>query len=427
MSISHEQIGVWPPPTSSTQLDRSHAVTTDLLQVPDWVIEAVVVNPFAGSALHPRLRYLATADYLKSIAVVSAPFGYAQATARRNSASWCRTVPCAYGVIPFLDFVGGVIKGKGASLNGRAYWQESYSADGFDPWGFFGDADAHFETTTSNNLLAAGFRSHLVLGTIVYKPVAFRRWLLNLWRSPSNSAQSWILSRLEQALTTVSANGHQPVFQASVTGTLERLDALSESYTDNPLRNPRLRHHRQAELARGARLLLCEATQNPNWWGFTRYTGEKNHVLNVLSKLANRQKLSYPEALIYLQTIISLITHNASALGRFYENPQIRNSPHIFDAYDLATNKDIDLAFFQQDYEIIRQSRYGQRDLPTQSRQNSYASAMIQGLQYFIRGEFVHYALTLDASQKLRTALDDSGSLGNFLFTLNRPPNLLQK
>lgn len=306
--------------------------------VPPEIITDVVTNDLAAQVIDPRFHFICTKDYLVANTRMTTPVN-GEGDPILTSKIWGRSIPVGYGFIPYLFFCGGLVMAKGCSTSGYKY--NSYDPGStHDPWGFFGYRDAKREILIGNALLAEGFRAALPLGLVVLDFEKLAQWLGQKWADTSLIKKS-VLHNLDM----VRQNGDNPVVYFRLSGTSERLDSLI----------PRDYRRVQAEIARAARLLRREAELFPaHFQTYLNGSVSTDAALAVLEKISRREfgNLQLPDNFeIYCKIIAGIFAQNARALLKVFSRSQsiTYGGMNTF----LADGKDIDTAFFSQDYEQI--------------------------------------------------------------------------
>jgi hypothetical protein len=244
---SAEYNGIIPVPVlPDTKRDLKTAARVGILEIPRNCIAEVVVNPVAKDLLSGEMQFLATADWLAKTACCAI---HPVATKHHilSARSWNRSIPVAYGRIPYNGILGSVVMEKGVNVAGRLL---SVSPKEYDryvedaPHGYFGDRDAKNEIAISNELIRHGFRASLSPGYLVLKEKQYRK-LLSTHDPISYGAY------MSRSMDIVAGNGDEIAILYRVVGTKERYDNDHPHY-ESPAQQ-------RGDMAFGARLMLEEA------------------------------------------------------------------------------------------------------------------------------------------------------------------------
>lgn len=331
-------------PIPESNREPREAVLVTVESVPREIISEVVVNQAARDLLPNALKYLTAVDWLANNAAMSIPAVSEAGRTIISPASFGRAIPLGFGQIPFGNTLGRVVSGKGAWMCGKIPAEVERGADfNFNHLGLLSVDGAQGDTELSNQLIAAGFRSALHLGHLVFNQVKLHRWLLDKWAKSENQSR-WSLI-MEISFMQVTSDGG-PSYLFRVGGSTERLAEPFVFYTQL------LRSHvrrSKTEMAQVARMFLCES-QLPHFQIANllnnQNDSDKLQILTALNKIGQRQRITPTEfvafsrlvAGIYLQNIKSLITLNQAL-------------PRPLDVFEVSRAKDVDLAHFSCDFD----------------------------------------------------------------------------
>lgn len=372
-------------PTSTAPIRFIESDHVNIIKAREGIISSYT-NPYASEILDAQHRDLASKDFLEDNAVITGlkkdqkeDSGY-----RVSSLGFGRSVPIAYGEIPYGQTIGGVVIQKGGGISG---WKRNSLSEENDSIGFLEKKDAENEIKESNALIKEGFRSSLVLGYVELNP----EWILSKIQDDS------MKRRVQKSLDIIKEHGDVPVAMFRVDGTAERL-ALGGEYVFSDQRF-------RGELARGSRLLLSEAKmKNSLADAYLDSLGEeKNATLTVLSKLEKREQLNDEEASQYFRFYMTMVAHNAIAL----EKLNSRNSNEIHFPFSFwGYGKDIDLAFLAKDYDD------SEPDIRLENIKPSYYKYMLEAGKRFVN--------LMKKSKIITNKFDDQNIWNNFTELVNK-------
>lgn len=356
MAENSVEIGIKPPPASTWLLEAKHAAVTPLETVPEEAIASIEINKKALGWLPPELHYLCSEEYFRRVCVMTVPPEIQKERRILTPGFWGRAVPLAYGQIPYEEFVGGTLIGKGCFLSGLNYSSALKRrlpiSDNDWPWGFFGDKDARNEIEIGNMLLDFKFRSSLGLGYVVLDSGKLRDFLLAKWQKYPHICQD-----INEGLNIVARNQDKPAFFVRVCGVTERgVEVFSES------EGKIIERRRKAEIARAANLLKTEATIFPGRFSEYMQFGSltQEPVVAVLDKLSNRKPLNKEEETVLERFLYSIGNRNLHILEKILtgevDGPSGSYSNTNLSSV-LSAMKDVDLAFITQDYEGVHAER----------------------------------------------------------------------
>ena len=322
-----------PREVSTVEKPGQRMVVVAVEKVPQ-LIEEIVVNPLAKKLLPPEYRYLAEADYWREHVCLSVPHESKQPMIK-SPRYFGRAVPLGRGQIPYGNFVGGLVFGKGLYRSGMYYDNYQVESNRMTPIGLFGHTDAVKETRLGNGLLEAGYRSALCLATVVYKTDSMRRFLLDRWRNKG------VGEDIERGFGILEKHGDKPVFLGRLTGVMWR---RGENHFDG--------EHWTGQMSWAAQLWLSEARLfRPHFEKYLLSTGLSfGQCIRVLEKLACHRKLSEQELAQFADFSLGMSQVNAWALAGGVDNNPVFNRYYNM-ASVLAAPKDNCLAGFSLDYE----------------------------------------------------------------------------
>lgn len=297
------------------------------------LVEEVVVNPVAQELLMADFRYLTTKDYLRENACLTVPM--ARGGGVLSPDYWGRAVPLGYGGIPYGHFVGGTVMGKGCFRSGKYYERLRDLRSTRDmPIGFFGATDAEKEMEIGNSLLAVDFRSSLVLGYAILKPVETKSFLLNRWRTNGE-----VELDIERCFLLLSQAVDKPAFMARVAGVTSRLHVIKP-----------LNLYRRAEVVRAAGLLMDESTRNPDHFSLYLAGDNSNEKIRVvLDKTNRRVRLVEDEFLALVRLYTGIFERNNLALVEAKKHPVLAKYSDL--GFVLGAPKDNDPMSLTLDFE----------------------------------------------------------------------------
>lgn len=305
-----------------------------LEKVPQLVDE-VLINPCALELLPKEYAYLASTDYWRETVCLTVPIDRREKVIK-SPLSFGRAVPLGYGRIPFGDFVGGTIMGKGCFRSGRYFSIVVSDSNMMMPIGIFGSKDAEMEVLIANELLRIGYRSSLPLATVIFNAGMMEDFLLERWR------RSDFRHDITKCFQILKHNGDEPVFLGRVCGVLRRQN-------DNSSKSNNLK----IQLGWAAELLLDEMRVSGNHFGqYLRNDGlNVESIGRVLEKVSYYRRLNVSEFEQYLSLLKGIVTVNSKALEAVDFNSHLsryNNLPSI-----LAARKDNCLAGYSMDYEEL--------------------------------------------------------------------------
>lgn len=348
------EVGIRPVP-KSTHIETIQGATVRVETVPRDIIADIVVNPIALDYLHPKLRHLCSEEYILSSCKMALPPRQHGENNILTPWYWGRAIPLHYGFIPYADYIGGIVMGKGCSLTGEKFI-ESSSLDRFTPWGFFGRRDAEKEIAVGNDLLNNGFRASLPLWYVVFDNEKLSSWLGSFYSSAPQ-----IGNIVQENLRIVTGNNDNAVFLARVTGVSERI--LWEVRHEM---NERILKRRKGEMRRAARLLNKEALLFPDHFkNYLNDRGERSKVVGLLGDISKGKDFkSREELMLYAKLVAGILRQNQFALVRMVDK-QLEGPLGSY----LETNlgkvvgalKDVDFDLLSQDYEELKP--YGRSDV----------------------------------------------------------------
>lgn len=320
-------------------------VLVDVERIPDELIAEIRINPNAQALIHPDLKGLCSADYLRSKCYMTVPPGIGSMKISTPDI-WGRSLPCGTGPIPFSTFVGGIVTAKGCFQTGHAYQQYVIRKD--NPIGFFSKNSSTQETKVSNALLAEHFRSILVLGDILLYPDKTLDWLTSKWHEQKN-----ILKVINRGIEIVSEDSDMLAINFRVVGVRERIwNGLDDLDPKNTLE--RRAEYKRRNSSDAARLQLIESQIFTNaYTDFLRNRASVNEAQAVLTKISEGRNLTSEDFNIFCEIGIGIVAMNANALQALTEKNPFAPDFCTPLSRALSLSQDIDMAWFSMDFEEL--------------------------------------------------------------------------
>jgi hypothetical protein len=327
------------PPSHAENWDQKTGVMVATEILPKELITAVHINPYARQLLTPAQQHLTSESFLlKNVRMTVDKDKGSKNTF--VSASGTRSLPVAYGIFPYANFVGGLISNKGCFNSGALYGCPFVQNE--IHWGFHFDQDAQQDIEKGNMLLDAGFRSALMLGYVVVDTKGLREWLEKV------NSNSEMQAAMNKNLDILIERGGKAAISTRIQGGAERLVHPSDKVVP-------YRKRVQTEISRSAALILAEAELNPDHFSQYLFNGVSQEALfNVLKKIApdryggkyGIEDLDKDELKMYIKFICNIFAHNAVVLNQLVAKG---NNPQFFQT--LGAGKDIDTTFMAMDFE----------------------------------------------------------------------------
>lgn len=338
---------LYPVPEST--IDPREAVLTGIETAPRDLITGVNVNPAARDLLPASLKYLATEDFLASHVLLTVPTETAQ---RRiiNPFHFGRSLPIAFGIMPFELGVGRVLTGKGSWIGGDV--PERYKRRYLDPnthYGLLSTDGAREDTIISTQLLAGGFRSALHTGYVVFHETKLHDWIAEKWKQK-------IRRNFIDHCFALAALGGGPAYLYRIGATTERCDPQ--------ILDRKAPRKRKTEIRRAAQCILCEeALPNSHVAQALRKFDKPSQrtILGSFNHIVQNIPLDTAQEQAIFQFVCAMFGQNAT--GIIAANKQLE-SLKLKGNY-VSSNKDVDLGLFSYDYDAAQY-----RDMPSDPSEN---------------------------------------------------------
>lgn len=313
-------------------------------------IDDIVVNKTARDLLPNKDKYLASEDFFKDTALMTAPPNHSTAV-HISPRYWNRALTVAGDNIPYNDQIGRFIMLKGTSYSGKSYGNmQSRFTD--MPWGFFGLNEAKKELDIGNALLTTGFRASLPLGFAILKYNMLKATIEHIWRD-SPKLRDNIIERL----TIIEENKDVPAILGRVTGSTMRIGEYEINKNN-----------------------FFEAVQS---LGTLRNVRE-----SLVQKITNGSRLDNLDMDALGEGFSYVVDRNINALRT------LRNTTHLTDTYFnlpyvLSEEKDIDASFSVQDYESML-PYYEERPVPKTDMFHAYKTRFTNSSAWHLHRLFAY-------------------------------------
>ncbi len=361
----------------SSSREAAEGVVAERGLLPDRCIRSVRLEGSTIEQLEPEFQEIITEDWLRSQAKVSVPL--AEGDKYLCLKYFGRTIPVAYGRIVARNQIFSVILEKGGWLSGNKYNKPNL---GVDPEGLFGVADSETDAKVAEELSSQGFRCSLSLGRVELDLGMTRRYLANCWQENKE-----MHDQVYQSFNRIESNNDIPALDFRLGGVTERLGDMSEVFV--------LGRRNRAAMAVAARMIAEEIELFPqNYRVFLGRPNQISRYRQVFDEVSQRGSIPAIEDYYYfLDYYMAIGKKNAWALGRFVDN---RRSAGVYVPsaieFFLSQTKDIDLAGFTYDFELIKEKNKSEESRSVVEIRREYLIAWRYAMTYwnetFVTGLF---------------------------------------